>query len=436
MPALVRPDRRETGTSPRRFPSGRAHPALAHPIHLNPPPLRTANGHHQDERRASWLELFLDLIFAGAVGQLAGVLQYHPTLGMLVRFAMIFTPIWWLWIQLSFYADRHESDDAAYRGTFLAAMLLCVALAVSAPRAVAGDTAGFVVAFVLLRGLLLLLYARARRYLPATRWLYGRFLIFFGAGGVLWLASLAVATPLRYAFWGAGLLTDAVGALAMLIPGRYVPLNSAHLTDRFKIFVLIVLGESVIRLISAATLRPWSVPLAVVLAAAMITLAALWLAWLTAAGRDGLHSAPSIAGFAAVNLPIVAGIAAASAGLHMAILAADGATTIGIGPRAALYGGVSVCLAATAILPSVSMTPWRRTVRLATALAAMGLVFMGAVVLPVYLVPALTAILALGLAAEAHPGWRLAVTRRGHRNPPGRRPVPARAAASSPGRPR
>jgi hypothetical protein len=80
----------------------------------------------------------------------------------------------------------------------------------------------------------------------------------------------------------------------------------------------------------------------------------------------------------------VAGIAAASAGLHIAILAADGAATIGIGPRAALYGGVIVCLAATALLPSARMTPWRRTIRLATALAAVGLVFMGAIVRPVW----------------------------------------------------
>ena len=208
------------------------------------------------------------------------------------------------------------------------------------------------------------------------------------------------------------MLADAAGALAMLSPGRQVPLNASHLADRFKIFVLIVLGESVIRLISAAAVRPWSVPLGVVLAAAMVVLVALWLAWLTAAGPDGLHNPPAIAGFAALNLPIVAGIAAASAGLHIAILAADGATTIGVGPRAALYGGVSVCLAATALLPSRRMTPWRRTIRLATALAAVGLVFMGAVVLPVYLVPALTAILALGLAAEAHPRWWLAVKRR------------------------
>ena len=97
----------------------------------------------------------------------------------------------------------------------------------------------------------------------------------------------------------------------------------------------------------------------------------------------------------------MAGIAAASAGLHIAILAADGASTIAVAPRAALYGGVSISLLASILLPSTKMTPPMRVTRLATGLAAMGLVFMGAIVEPVYLVPALTAVLALGLAVEA-----------------------------------
>jgi low temperature requirement protein LtrA len=201
-------------------------------------------------------------------------------------------------------------------------------------------------------------------------------------------------------FWAAGLLADAIGSLAMLAPHRRVPLNSGHLADRFQIFVLIVLGESVARLISAAALRPWSLPLAIVLTAALITLAALWWAWLTAADRNALDSHPAIARFTALNLPVVAGIATASAGMHIAILAADGANTIAVGPRAALYGGVSVYLLASAILPSRKMTPLTRAARLLTAFAAMGLVFMGAIVEPVYLVPALAAVLVAGLAAE------------------------------------
>ena len=375
-------------------------------MRLSRPRLRTADGHDREERRTSWVELFFDLAFAGAVGQLASAFQDHPGLGNLARFAMLFTPIWWLWVQLSFYADRHESEDAAHRVSFLTAILLCVGLAASAPRALAGDTAGFVIAFACLRGLQLLMYTRARHHLPATRLLYNCYLICFGTGGALWLSSLAVASPARYSFWAAALLADAIGALAMLSPRRRVPLNPAHLADRFQIFVLIVLGESVARLISAAAMRPWSLPLAVVLAAALITLAALWWAWLTAADRQALDSQPAIAGFTALNLPVVAGIAAASAGLHIAILAADGAGTIAAGPRVALYGGVGIYLLATAILPSKKMTRSARAARLVTSLAAMGLIFMGAIVEPVYLVPALTVVLVLGLWAESQAASR------------------------------
>jgi hypothetical protein len=64
---------------------------------------------------------------------------------------------------------------------------------------------------------------------------------------------------------------------------------------------------------------------------------------------------------------------------------------------------------ASALLPSRKLTRSARTVRLITAAAAMGLVFMGAIVVPVYLVPALAVVLALGIAAESHPGWPAAV---------------------------
>ena len=98
-------------------------------IRMSPPPLRTADAHSLDQRRASWLELFFDLIFAGAVNQLAGMLQEDPGLITLGRFVFFFVPVWWLWVQFSFYADRHEADSASHRGAFLVAIVLCVGLA-------------------------------------------------------------------------------------------------------------------------------------------------------------------------------------------------------------------------------------------------------------------------------------------------------------------
>ncbi|HEV3289237.1 MAG TPA: low temperature requirement protein A, partial [Streptosporangiaceae bacterium] len=90
---------------PALLASVRGHAGLR-AVQVSPPRLRTANGHHRDGRSASWVELFFDLVFAGAVGQLAGALQDHPALGELARFAVLFTPIWWLWVMFTFYADR------------------------------------------------------------------------------------------------------------------------------------------------------------------------------------------------------------------------------------------------------------------------------------------------------------------------------------------
>jgi low temperature requirement protein LtrA len=366
---------------------------------LPPPPLRTTGGHHRDERHASRLELFFDLVFAGAVGQLAGALQEHPSLGSLARFALLFTPLWWLWVQFAFYSDRHESDETLHRVAILSAILLFVGLAVAAPRALRGDTTGFVIAFVAVRALQLLLYGRAWLALPAIRGLYSRYLICFAAGGGCWLLSLAVPAPGRYGLWAAGLACDVAGSMALLDPARRLPVNPTHLADRFQLFVLIVLGESVARLISAAADRPWTVPQVAVLAAALVVLATLWWAWLSVADQEALDSMPAVLRFTAVNLPIVLAIAGASAGLHIAILAAGGGT-IPVGPRAALYGGVSVFLLASALLPSTKLSRRARLIRLSTAAAAMALVFMGAVVIPVFLVPALAVVLAVGLGAE------------------------------------
>src|SRR5262245_24203902 len=112
-PEVTGPIQRRTGHG-GRLPA-RLSVLSSAPVRINPPALRTANGHDRDERRSSWLELFFDLVFAGAVGELAGAFREHPGLGTLGGFALLFTAIWWLWVQFTFYADRHESEDATHR---------------------------------------------------------------------------------------------------------------------------------------------------------------------------------------------------------------------------------------------------------------------------------------------------------------------------------
>jgi low temperature requirement protein LtrA len=52
-----------------------------------------------EERRASrWLERFFDLCFVGVGAALARSLHDSPTLGGVLYFVGLFTPVWWDWM--------------------------------------------------------------------------------------------------------------------------------------------------------------------------------------------------------------------------------------------------------------------------------------------------------------------------------------------------
>src|SRR3954469_12015998 len=67
------------------------------------------------ERRATWLELFFDLVFVVAVAELAGVLHDDPDWGGAARFAGLSVPVIWCWMNFIFYADQFDTDDVPYR---------------------------------------------------------------------------------------------------------------------------------------------------------------------------------------------------------------------------------------------------------------------------------------------------------------------------------
>src|SRR3982751_5319244 len=84
--------------------------------------LRTLDA-NMGERHASWLELFFDLVFVLAVAEVARTLAGHSDSGGLLKYAALFVPVWWSWVGFTFYADRFESEEAAYRILMFAGML-------------------------------------------------------------------------------------------------------------------------------------------------------------------------------------------------------------------------------------------------------------------------------------------------------------------------
>ena len=68
-----------------------------------------------DDRRATWLELFFDLCFVAAIAALADGLHHDPTMQGLWHFALLFVPVWWAWMEFTWFATAWDNDDLFHR---------------------------------------------------------------------------------------------------------------------------------------------------------------------------------------------------------------------------------------------------------------------------------------------------------------------------------
>jgi low temperature requirement protein LtrA len=370
-------------------------------VWLRPPRLRT-QGSEEEERHATWYELYFDLVFVAAVSQLANALSRDPTLAGFLRFAGLFVPIGWAWSGFTFYANRFDTDDAIYRLVKAVAMLAIASLAISVHSVMQGGhgSVTFAVSYVATRACLIVLYLRARRHVQgAGRRLIDIYLGGFSFGSAMWLVSIAVPGPLRYWLWALGLAVELVMPLFGWRALGAAAINASHVTERYGGFFIIVLGESVVAVVAGvAGTRFTAATSAVAVAGFAIALCVWWIYFdlvdTSVIGRGLLGLV-----YVYAHFPLLAGVAALGAGAKIAITHAD-ASSLGAGARWAIASGLACYLLSLALLHIAaewtSMRDRALLGRLATSALAIGLAAGGGGLRPILFV----AILAVALVAQ------------------------------------
>jgi low temperature requirement protein LtrA len=293
---------------------------------LDPPRLRTRGRGVDEMRRATWLELFFDLVFVAAVSQLANSLAAQPTPTRFFEFLGLFVPVWWAWMGFTFYANRFDTDDLPYRLLMLCAMFGVAVLATTIPSVFTGATEGFPLAYVAVRLVLITLYARASRHVPEAQALVRVFLRAFSLAIVFWLASLLLDAPWAYVLWGVAL---AIELAAPVRAWRFLPdapVDRRHLPERFGLLTLIVLGESVLAVVLGVSKVSWDAGSAAAAAAGFLVAAALWWIYFDFLDEGALTARGIFGGltYTYMNYFVVVGLAALGAGVKLAILASGG----------------------------------------------------------------------------------------------------------------
>ena len=369
-----------------------------------PPRIRTLDD-PDGERRATWLELFFDLVFVVAVAQLSVALTDDMTVEGFLIFCGLFVPVWWAWVGYTFYADRFDTDDVVHRVLMLMGMFAVGALASVIPDAAQGDTKQFAVAYVAVRAFVIALNARAWLHLPAARPLLNAYLPAFTASAALFLVSIAVEPPARYWVWALALTIDLGTPLVSQRRIAVIPIHASHIPERVGLFTIIVLGETVLGVVVGTDTVSWSVESGLVAWLGFVLAASFW--WLYFDYLDGeslLAGRSVLAGqtYLYVHLPLMAGVIALGVGVKYAIKETEGGS-LADSSRWMLCGGLAIAFAALAVIHLLSSRSRRDTdawLRGGVAAVAFAVALLGGGLTPLGVTGLLAAAVVLCVALE------------------------------------
>lgn len=322
------------------------------PPAIRPPRLWTRRSRAaRATRHATWLELFFDLVFVAIVGELAHTLVEEVSWASVLGFAALFVPVWWSWIGATFFANRFDTDDAIFRLLGGVQMLILIGMAVNVHAGLGETAVPFALSYVGVRAVLVLQYLSAWIAEPAARPLTSRYCVGFGLAAALWLVSVVLPPPWRFAFWIVGFVVEFATPLLNRSTQALVPPHPEHLTERFGLFTIIVLGESVLGVVRGVAEREsWQTSTAAAGGLGFAVAFALW--WIYFDNVDDtvvtrLRFASQV--WIYTHLPLVMGLTALGVGVEH-LVAHDPGSPLADAERWLLCGAVALSLAAVGVV--------------------------------------------------------------------------------------
>jgi low temperature requirement protein LtrA len=365
------------------------------------------------DKKVSWAELFFDLVFVFAVTAVsARLIVDHDGLGV-PRALVAFVPIYWVWVGTAVRTNVMDTARASLRVQVFAVALSGLFMALAVPFAF--EERGLLFAFAYWSGRCVLgvpLLLERRTWTP--------YAVSIALTGPLLVVGALLPSSGQLAVWSVAALLDlsTPSLLRRRLSGMHY--DAGHLTERFGLFVLIALGESVVAIGAAAQEHlTFAVGCAVVVAFAFAC--GLWWVYFHFAADAMRHALAT----AEVQLDITRLVLSYG---HLAFLASIIAVAVGLHdavshPLDPLHadGALFLCGGAALYLASFGWTRWFMfrlvsTTRLGAA-AAVLLVLPLAVFAPALLS---LSVLAVGLvvlnvvelARVEQKGWRALLTAR------------------------
>ncbi|MFE2308312.1 low temperature requirement protein A [Streptomyces sp. NPDC059411] len=210
----------------------------------------TARSRDEGHRASTPLELFFDLCFVVAIAQAGARLVHalaegHPGTGVIGYF-FVFFGVWWAWMNFTWFASAYDCDDVPYRIATLVQIAGVLVYAAGVSRAFdQNDWTVAVIGYLIMRVALTAQWLRAAAgesgEARAAALKYAAGLVVCQAG---WVGLLFAPDDIKR--W----LFLVVAAAELLVPvvaehGHQTPWHAHHIVERYGLFTIIVLGETI-----------------------------------------------------------------------------------------------------------------------------------------------------------------------------------------------
>jgi low temperature requirement protein LtrA len=305
-----------------------------------------------EERRTSPVELLWDLVFVFAVTQVTTLLSRDLSWAGLGRSMLVLALVWWAWSAFVWAANAQDTGSPTLRLVLLLAMVLTFVAGLSLPHAFEDEAPVFALTYAAVRFLHLGLYADASRRGNASWAAIAGFGVTVVIGMALLVAGAVVGGTAQIVLWVLAAAIDYAGP-AWLTRERLRGLQHvavAHFAERYSLFVIICLGESIVAIGVGAGEETFDAQLVAGVTLGLLVTVALWWTYFdrfatVAEERLRAHDDPVLAAadaYSYLHLVIVAGIIVFAVGVKLAVH--DVGAPLDDATRLALCGGVALYL--------------------------------------------------------------------------------------------
>ena len=247
----------------------------------------------EQEKKATWLELLYDLAFAALVAQLTySVAQHHSSVTDILSTLLVGYAIFIAWLGTTVTRNLRDSESRLDKLIVQVQILGALGMNMSLPSVFEGDPTAFCLTFVFVKTIQILVshvfMIKNPDQAPKTNnMMQGRVI-----ATVLWILSAFVLMPYFYVVAFMALLVDLLTPLTQGKGNTITYLNVSHLQERLGLFLIMVIGESVLIVSLTNTVVQYGIKEPIIVLAGVISMLALWWAYFNHLERCALGKRP------------------------------------------------------------------------------------------------------------------------------------------------